>query len=46
MTFKLINPFSQEIIAEYEGLTSTQLNKKLLLPETAFKNWKNTSFQE
>lgn len=46
MTFKSINPFSQEIIAEYEALTNSQLNKKLELAETAFKNWKNTSFQE
>ena len=46
MTFKSINPFSQEIIAEYEALTNSQLNKKLELAETAFKNWKNTSSQE
>ena len=46
MTFKSINPFSQEIIAEYEALTNSQLNKKLQLAESAFKNWKNTSFQE
>ena len=46
MTFKSINPFSQEIIAEYEALTNAQLNKKLELAESAFKNWKNTSFRE
>ena len=46
MTFKSINPFSQEIIAEYEALTNAHLNKKLELAESAFKNWKNTSFRE
>ena len=46
MTFKSINPFSQEIIAEYEVLTNAQLNKKLELAESAFKSWKNTSFRE
>ena len=46
MTFKSINPFSQDIIAEYEVLTNAQLNKKLELAESAFKSWKNTSFRE
>ena len=46
MIFKSINPFSRETIAEHEVLTNTQLNKKLELSESAFKNWRNTSFQE
>lgn len=46
MIFKSINPFTQEVIAEHEVLTATQLNHKLQLSETAFKNWRNTSFQE
>ena len=46
MIFKSINPFTQEVIAEHEVLTTTQLNHKLQLSETAFKNWRNTSFQE
>ena len=46
MTFKSINPFSQEIIAEYEVLTNAQLTKKLEVAESAFKSWKNTSFRE
>jgi succinate-semialdehyde dehydrogenase/glutarate-semialdehyde dehydrogenase len=44
--FKSINPFSREIITEHEVLTNAQLNQKLKLSETAFKNWRNTSFQE
>ncbi|MBG6187333.1 NAD-dependent succinate-semialdehyde dehydrogenase [Flavobacterium sp. CAN_S2] len=46
MIFKSINPFSQEVIAEHEVLTNAQLNQKLQLSESAFKIWKNTSFQE
>ena len=46
MIFKSINPFTQQVIAEHEVLTNGQLNKKLALAETAFKNWRNTSFQE
>lgn len=46
MIFKSINPFSQEVIAEHEVLTNAQLNQKFQLSESAFKIWKNTSFQE
>jgi succinate-semialdehyde dehydrogenase/glutarate-semialdehyde dehydrogenase len=46
MIFKSINPFSQEVIAEHEVLTNAQLNQKLQLSESAFKNWSKTSFQE
>jgi len=46
MIFKSINPFSGEFIAEHEVLTNVQLNKKLRLAESAFKEWRNTSFQE
>ena len=46
MVFKSINPFSQEVIAVHEVLTDAQLNRKLQLSERAFKEWKNTSFQE
>jgi succinate-semialdehyde dehydrogenase/glutarate-semialdehyde dehydrogenase len=46
MIFKSINPFTQEIIAEHEVLTDVQLNQKLQLSERAFKNWRNTTFQE
>jgi len=46
MIFKSVNPFSGEIMAEHEVLTNVQLNQKLDLAEKAFKNWRNTSFQE
>jgi succinate-semialdehyde dehydrogenase/glutarate-semialdehyde dehydrogenase len=46
MIIKSINPFSQEVIAEYEVLTNAQLNQKLLLSEKAFVNWRSTIFQE
>jgi len=44
--FQSINPFSQQIIAEYKILTQTELDKKLELSAKAFKNWKQTSFDE
>jgi succinate-semialdehyde dehydrogenase/glutarate-semialdehyde dehydrogenase len=46
MIFKSVNPFSQEIMSEHEVLTNVQVNQKLELAEKAFKNWRNTSFQE
>lgn len=46
MIFKSINPFSQAVIAEHEVLTNAQLNQKIQLAESSFKNWRNTSFQE
>ena len=46
MVFKSINPFTQLIIAEHEVLTNTQLNQKLQLSERAFKNWKQTTFEQ
>ena len=46
MIFKSINPFSQEVLAEHEVLTNAQLSQKLQLAESAFKNWRLTSFQE
>lgn len=46
MVLKSINPFSQSIIAEYEVLTNAQLNQKLHVSERAFKNWKQTTFEQ
>lgn len=46
MIFKSINPFLQTVIAEHEVLTDSQLDQKLQLSEMAFRNWRNTSFQE
>lgn len=46
MIFSSINPFSKLLIAEHKVLTQAQLNKKLLLSERAFKNWKQTTFEQ
>ncbi len=46
MIFNSINPFSQLFVAEHEVLTQSQLNKKLQLSERAFKNWKQTTFDQ
>ena len=46
MIFQSINPFSKELIAEHEVLSNAQLKQKLELAESAFKNWRHTSFQE
>ena len=46
MIFKSINPFSGETMSEHKVLTNVQVNQKLELAERAFKNWRNTSFQE
>ena len=46
MIFQSTNPFSKALIAEHEVLTDAQLKRKLELAESAFKNWRHTSFQE
>ncbi|MFV8369250.1 NAD-dependent succinate-semialdehyde dehydrogenase [Flavobacterium sp. LB2R40] len=46
MLFKSINPYTKEVIAEYEVLTNAGLQKKIELSEGAFKKWSVTSFQE
>lgn len=46
MVFKSINPFTQLIIAEHEVLTNAQLNQKLQLSERAFKNWRQTTYEQ
>ncbi|MDI5895085.1 NAD-dependent succinate-semialdehyde dehydrogenase [Flavobacterium algoritolerans] len=46
MDFKSINPFSQLVLAEHKVLTNAQLNQKIQLSERAFKNWKQTTFEQ
>jgi succinate-semialdehyde dehydrogenase / glutarate-semialdehyde dehydrogenase len=46
MIIKSINPYSQAVIAEHEILTNAQLAQKIELSDKAFKNWRNTTFQE
>lgn len=46
MILKSVNPYTQAVIAEHEVLTNVQLNQKIELAEKAFKNWRDTTFQE
>jgi succinate-semialdehyde dehydrogenase/glutarate-semialdehyde dehydrogenase len=46
MVINSINPYTQAIIAEHEVLTNAQLAQKIELSGKAFKNWRNTTFQE
>jgi succinate-semialdehyde dehydrogenase/glutarate-semialdehyde dehydrogenase len=46
MIIKSINPYSQEVIAEHEVLTNTQLSQKIEIAENAYKYWRKTTFQE
>lgn len=44
--FKSVNPYTQSEIAEHIILSNSELEKKLKLTETAYKYWRNTSFEE
>ena len=46
MTYKSIYPYTQEIIAEYSGMNDKEIAQCLSLADTAFANWKHTSFKE
>lgn len=46
MVFKSINPYSQEVVSEHQVLSNSELDQKLKLSELAFKNWRNSTFQE
>ena len=37
-----INPYNQELNAEFEQLSREQLDEKIELANTAFETWKNT----
>jgi succinate-semialdehyde dehydrogenase / glutarate-semialdehyde dehydrogenase len=43
-TFKSINPFNQQTIAEYPLMDDKQLDKALDKTKTAFNNWRKTNF--
>jgi succinate-semialdehyde dehydrogenase / glutarate-semialdehyde dehydrogenase len=45
-TFQSINPYNQQLIAEYPCLSDSELDAVLLQSKTAFKHWKTTSFAE
>ena len=46
MTFQSINPFNQEIINEYEGLTTSEIDIKIEKASKGYHSWKNTSFEQ
>jgi len=45
-TIKSINPFTEEINAEFETLNEQQLNEKIEIAHKAFLEWKNVSKKE
>ncbi len=44
MIFQSINPYTQEVVAEYQGLAFPQIDEALTQAEKAFQSWKRTSF--
>lgn len=46
MIYKSIYPYTQEIIAEYAVMGEKEINQCLRLAETAFADWKETSFEQ
>ena len=44
MEFKSINPYNGEEVGAFTALSSSELNRKLALSQTAFNSWKKTSF--
>ncbi|MGB5393192.1 MAG: NAD-dependent succinate-semialdehyde dehydrogenase [Lutimonas sp.] len=46
MFFQSINPYNGNIFSEYKVLTDKELDEKLKISAKAFKNWRNTSFDE
>ena len=46
MEFKTSNPYTGEVIATYQALTESQLDKKLDDAQKAFSSWKNISLEE
>jgi len=44
--FKSINPYNQSVIAEFEPLNDSALQKKLNLATAAYKDWRRESFSK
>lgn len=40
------NPYDNEVMAEFDTLTDEELEAKVVKAQTAFKTWKNTSFEQ
>lgn len=45
MAIQTKNPATEEVIKTFEELTSTELESKLALSDTAFKEWRTTSYE-
>ena len=46
MFFQSINPYTGNIFSEHKVLTTKEVDEKLKISASAFKDWKNTSFDE
>ncbi len=46
MALRSINPATEEVIQEFEELTSGQIDQKLAAAAAAFEQWRTTSFEE
>jgi succinate-semialdehyde dehydrogenase/glutarate-semialdehyde dehydrogenase len=46
MALRSINPATKEVIAEMDELSSEQIEEKLSIAQSAYEQWRNTSFAE
>jgi succinate-semialdehyde dehydrogenase/glutarate-semialdehyde dehydrogenase len=46
MSIKSTNPFTEEIIKEFEGLDNSQINEKINLAQEAFLDWRKKTYSE
>jgi len=45
-SFASVNPYNQELLAQYPLLTSSELDQKIAQAEKAYKDWRKTSFAQ
>lgn len=45
-SIKSVNPFNNEVVKEFEAMSSSQIEKIIDNADKAFKTWKNTSIEE
>lgn len=46
MAYKTTNPYTGEVIADFNTLTNEELEKKLAKAQAAYKSWSKTTFEE
>ena len=46
MEFKSINPYNNQVVGTYQGITDAELTEKLELADTAFKTWRRVPIAE